>query len=57
MRFVVRLLEMGVIAGMRAEGTNGSAFIPALEETVEDPLAGDMAAAARQALGVIRGGR
>ena len=56
MRFVLRLLQMGVIGGMRAEGTTGSAFIPALEETVEDPLAGDLAAAARQALGVIRGG-
>jgi hypothetical protein len=57
MRFVLRQLEMGVIGGMRQEGTNGSAFIPALEETVADPLAGDMAAAARQALGVIRGGQ
>ena len=55
MRFVLRVLEVGVVFGMRQEGACGSAFIPALEETAEDPLAGDMAGEAKRTLGVIRG--
>ena len=55
MRFVLRALELGVIFGMREEGTNGSAFIPALEETAEDPWAGDMAGEAKRTLRGIRG--
>jgi hypothetical protein len=55
MRFVFRLLELGVVYGMRDEGPAGVAFVPSLEETAEDPWAGDMAGAAKQALRAIRG--
>jgi hypothetical protein len=54
-RFVLRVLELGVVYGKRLEGTNGTAFIPALEETAENQWAGDMAGEAKRTLRVIRG--
>ena len=54
MRFVLYSLEMGVIAGMRAEGAAGSVFIPVLEEKMADQWAGDMAGEAKLAIREIR---
>jgi hypothetical protein len=55
LRFVLRSLEAAVVFGMREEGPAGQAFIPVLEKTAEDPLAGNMAGEARRTLRVIRG--
>ncbi len=55
MRSILYSMEMGVILGMRDEGSSGTSFIPALEEKAADPTAGDMAGAARGAIDVIRG--
>jgi hypothetical protein len=54
-RFVLRSLEVGIIQGMRDEGTSGTPFIPVLEKTAADEWAGDMAGMAKGALKVIRG--